>query len=143
MRGVEGGVTLIRINCMRKKLFSMKGRKEHLSPSERARCKLLSRLQAVQCECVPGFQLHELSHTLGQALMVQLSLSHFPSCEQLIIHIPVTNPIKLIGASSWTLVVSVLWSILSSLSSVSRCVSSVSPKKSLVTPCHGFLSVLS
>lgn len=46
-----------------KKLFSMRGRKEHLSPSERARSKLLSCLQAVQC--VPGFQLRELSHTLG------------------------------------------------------------------------------
>ena len=53
---------------------------------------MLRCLQAVQC--APSPQLCELSPVLGWALVMQLSLSHFCSCKQLLVHIPVSNPSK-------------------------------------------------
>lgn len=84
---------------------------------ERALPNLWSCLQAVQS--TPGSQGHELSPMLGRAWVIQLSLRHSCSCKQPSIFLQVT-PRKLIGSPSWALVVSVLWSILSSLRGVSR-----------------------
>jgi hypothetical protein len=55
---------------------------------------------------------------MGWSLVIELSLSHF--CTQPLSYIPVSNPVKLISSQNWTLVVSVLCSVVCSLSAVNR-----------------------
>lgn len=78
--------------------------KDTLQPTWAAcrQCRAFQVLSFVSC----------LSPMLGWTLVMQLSMSHFCSCQWPLTHIPVSNPIKTHGSPSWTLVMSVLYSLL-------------------------------
>lgn len=102
---------------------------DQLRHRERTLSNLLSFLQAVQCALSPQPCLLSPRLGWGSCWYSCFWVISAPICKPS--PCPVSNHNKTHGSPSWTLVLSVLWSVMGSLTGVSRCVCCVYPGKVL------------